>query len=394
METKSYGVEYKVDEERNLIEGHASIFGGRDHHRDRVEPGAFTTSLKERLPRNLIKVLWQHDYHEPIGLPTRLEEDSQGLAFEARISQTSRGRDAMILFRDKVVDRMSIGYAPRQWEYEGSEEEETRVLKEVELYEISPVTFAANDRAMITSAKSREMEESIRLVDSRWQSDVKAYLRPAEEFAPDSFRAVTIPGNSLVMAIVGVPRGLRKERIYGLRFPRHEGWNQTTVREWMRRADLKMDLRGLQLKKAIPYGDLPLASRERGWDAEAAETRVREWAGGEEPNAKYRAAFLWFDPEAANEWGAYKLPIADVEDGGLVAVPRAIFAAAAALEGARGGVDLEGDEEAVRGVVAKYYAKMAEEWDDEELVPPWEKALDMQALCKSLQGILDSINGR
>lgn len=113
-------------------------------------------------------------------------------------------------------------------------------------------------------------------------------------------------------------------------------------------------------KSVVPFQDLPLADREREWDATAAVNRVREFTDSEdEPGSTYRRVFLWFDREHANTFGAYKLPIADVIDGKLTAIPRAIFAAAAAMRGARGGVAIpENDRPGVIRHIERYYAKM------------------------------------
>lgn len=129
-----------------------------------------------------------------------------------------------------------------------------------------------------------------------------------------------------------------------------------------------------QVKGVVPFSRMPLAPRTRSWDATAAERRVRAWADAEEaPNARYRRAFFWYDSDAPDQFGSYKLQFADVIDGELHAVPRAIFAVAAVLQGARGGVDIpESDVAGVKRVVARWYARMAEEFDDDTIVPPWE----------------------
>jgi len=116
------------------------------------------------------------------------------------------------------------------------------------------------------------------------------------------------------------------------------------------------------------FQDLPLADRDRRWDGAAAEKRVREWAGAQdEPNARYRNAHVWYDADNKDNFTAYKLLIADVVDGRLVAVPRGVMAAGNVVEGARGGVDLpEKDRDRVRSHLAKYYVKM----DD---TPPWQE---------------------
>lgn len=116
------------------------------------------------------------------------------------------------------------------------------------------------------------------------------------------------------------------------------------------------------------FGDLPLADRDRAWDGAAAEKRVRDWAGASDgPTDRYRDAHVWYDAEAKENFGSYKLLIADVIGGRLTAVPRAVMAAAAVIQGSRGGVSLpHRDIDRVKSHLAKYYRKM----DD---TPPWER---------------------
>lgn len=115
------------------------------------------------------------------------------------------------------------------------------------------------------------------------------------------------------------------------------------------------------------FKDLPLADRDRRWDGAAAEKRVRKWAGaGDAPNSRYRGAHVWFDGTRRDNFGSYKLLIADVVDGSLVAVPRAVMAAAAVIQGSRGGVDLpQKDIARVKSHLQKYYAKLGED-------APWQ----------------------
>jgi hypothetical protein len=120
----------------------------------------------------------------------------------------------------------------------------------------------------------------------------------------------------------------------------------------------------------VEFADLPLTGRKRRWDADAAERRVRRWADAESaPNERYRKAFLWYDARRKDEFTAYKLPIADVTDGRLKAVPRGIMAAAGVIQGARGGVDLPGKDVAgIKRVLERYYAKFGEDapWSQDE----------------------------
>ena len=117
-----------------------------------------------------------------------------------------------------------------------------------------------------------------------------------------------------------------------------------------------------------PFQDLPLADRDREWDGDAADKRVRKWADAEdEPDARYWDAHVWYDADAKDRFGAYKLLIADVIGGRLHAVPRGVMAAAAVVQGARGGVDLpRRDIDRVKSHLAKYYDKMGD-------TAPWDR---------------------
>jgi uncharacterized protein len=138
-----------IDEEQNIFEGYASVFRNVDHHGDVIEPGAFTKTIQER--GHKVKVLWQHDPFTPIGKAIHLEEDNHGLFVRAKIFDTTAGRDAMTLIKGGVIDELSIGYKTIKDEWD--KERGVRRIKEVQLFEFSPVTFAANPQAAILSAK-------------------------------------------------------------------------------------------------------------------------------------------------------------------------------------------------------------------------------------------------
>lgn len=133
----------------------------------------------------------------------------------------------------------------------------------------------------------------------------------------------------------------------------------------------------VSVKKATTFADLPLADRDREWSGSRAERRVRAWAGGEDNMNwnKYRQAFFWYDEEDPELFGSYKLGFADIINNRLTAIPRGIFAVAAVLMGARGGVDIpEADATKVKSHVEKYYAKMRKEFDDDAIIAPWNKS--------------------
>ncbi len=123
----------------------------------------------------------------------------------------------------------------------------------------------------------------------------------------------------------------------------------------------------------VRFQDFPLEERDHEWDGAAAEKRVRKWASAKEAaNSSYRDAHVWYDGSAPDNFGSYKLLIADVVNGRLAAMPRAVMAAGAVMQGSRGGVDLPEDEAPrVRGHLARYYDKMGVERIGTE--PPWDR---------------------
>lgn len=124
------------------------------------------------------------------------------------------------------------------------------------------------------------------------------------------------------------------------------------------------------------WSDLPLADRDMSWDGPAAEKRIAEQAGigGDSPDwGSYSEAFLHQSDDADPETKqAYGFQIVDLVDGARNIIPRAVFAVAAVLQGARGGAVIpEADQEAMKTVVTGIYERMADEFDDDGIRAPW-----------------------
>jgi uncharacterized protein len=145
-----YQTELKADAgDKRQIEGYASTFGGDpDSYGDVIVKGAFAESLRARKP----KLLWQHDQAQPIGKATRLEEDSKGLYGRWQLAGTSQALDAYELVKEGLVEGLSIGFIPKEWDYRA--DDGVRILHTVDLLEISAVTIPANENALITGVKA------------------------------------------------------------------------------------------------------------------------------------------------------------------------------------------------------------------------------------------------
>ena len=107
-----------------------------------------------------VKYLYQHNMEQPIGKMRNLYEDDKGLVFEAVVPKTQLGKDVLELMKAGVITENSVGILPMQKE-SGMGEDYNRKLTEVKLYEISAVTLAANDEAMILDVKGNFDKEKV-----------------------------------------------------------------------------------------------------------------------------------------------------------------------------------------------------------------------------------------
>lgn len=139
--------------ETGFISGYASLFGVTDQMGDAIEPGAFRASVARRGAGG-IRMLWQHDPGRPIGVWTAVGEDSVGLFVEGRLAlSTEGGREAFALVEAGAVDGLSIGFRTRRARKGGAGEAARRRLTEIDLWEISIVTFPMQERARVLEAR-------------------------------------------------------------------------------------------------------------------------------------------------------------------------------------------------------------------------------------------------
>lgn len=178
--------ELKADE-KGVIEGYGSIFGNTDSYGDIVAAGAFSRTLANaeksgRMPA----MLWQHNPDEPIGVWTGMKEDKRGLFVTGQLADTQRGREALTLTKMGALTGLSIGYSTVKFEYDQAKD--VRTLTDVDLWEVSPVTFPANDKARISAVKAasemseREIEEILR--------DAGFSRKEAKAFIAEGFRGL------------------------------------------------------------------------------------------------------------------------------------------------------------------------------------------------------------
>ncbi|MFG1302217.1 HK97 family phage prohead protease [Xanthobacter sp. V3C-3] len=136
------------------IEGYACLFDIADLGRDLVLPGAFAASLARQGPSG-VRMLYQHDPAEPIGVWTEVQEDARGLYVRGRLSpQVARARECAALIREGALDGLSIGFKA----VAARTDPRTRLrrISRIDLWEVSIVTFPMQPGARIARAVAAE----------------------------------------------------------------------------------------------------------------------------------------------------------------------------------------------------------------------------------------------
>lgn len=178
-ELKAYGSQ---DDDENKqygeFEGYGSVFGNKDLGNDVVEKGAFAESLKMKKPED-VKLLYQHKSDMPIGVFDSIKEDEHGLRVKGRLAlQTQAGREAYELMKMGALKGLSIGFKVNPEKVSYDRRTNKRTIREVDLMEVSLVTFPMNPKAMIRSVKSedisiREWENGMRDAFNLSRSEAK-----------------------------------------------------------------------------------------------------------------------------------------------------------------------------------------------------------------------------
>ena len=151
-ETKFAPVSLSAVESDGTFTGYASLFGKADLGRDMVMPGAFRASLARRGAGG-VKMLFQHDPNQPIGVWLDIREDAEGLYVKGRLTtDVAPAREVLSLMRAGALDGLSIGYRTVRGKTDAKSG--VRRLMEVDLWEISVVTFPMLPEARISAVKA------------------------------------------------------------------------------------------------------------------------------------------------------------------------------------------------------------------------------------------------
>jgi len=170
-ESKAFPFEIKQVSEAGEIEGYASVFGVKDLGGDTVMRGAFQSAQGKTVP-----MLWNHDPSQPIGVWDRMSEDERGLRVSGKmVMEVARARETHALMQSGAIKGLSIGYRTKGYDRDGN----GRKLTDLDLMEISAVTFPMLPDAQVTAVKSdstiRDWEAFLRDAGGLSRQEAKAF---------------------------------------------------------------------------------------------------------------------------------------------------------------------------------------------------------------------------
>lgn len=200
LDTKACKFELKELTDKGTFTGYASVFGVMDDGADVVERGAFAQTLSDKGTKGRkVPMLWAHDSRQPIGLYDELKEDDHGLWCAGRfILEVPKAVETNALMKAGVIDGLSIGFRTKVSEYDTAMG--VRKLKQVDLYEISCVTFPMLDVARVEAVKGlpddfdpRALERELKGLGLSNSDAVKAVAAVKKHLTRDGSDASTIP---------------------------------------------------------------------------------------------------------------------------------------------------------------------------------------------------------
>lgn len=317
-------------------------------------------------------ILWGHDPSDNenvLGQATDIQLNQGGKSFiTAQFDDAATNPKADMIFRQlikRTLRTVSAGFISHTLEWQ----DDTAVLKDNELLEVSVVAIPANPRAIARSFKdgSLSRKDAAWLLDSMKKEAVeleKELAQPEVHDKEENVDELKTQVSALTDAMTKMAETLN-----------------STVTELRALKDAQADhTKGTDAAKS-----LPLAPEDTAWDSAEALKRVKAWASDADGNitwTKYATAFFWFDSAAPDpdhdglpdRQLDYKLPFADVIDGKLTAVWKGVAAAYGALEGAQGGVDLPADDKAtVMAAIKGYYDKFGKTMGEKSFETPETK---------------------
>lgn len=178
----TFTCEERAEGEGLMLRGYAAVFDQETiiygMFREVIRAGAFAKAIN----KDDVRALFNHDRNVVLGRTKsktlRLSEDTRGLAFEIDLPNTTQAKDLHTLIQRGDIDQMSFGFVPKvtKWSMPDGEEMELCELIEVELRDVSPVTWAAYP---MTEVEARSLYEAAR---AERTPQPQPYMQPEPDF--------------------------------------------------------------------------------------------------------------------------------------------------------------------------------------------------------------------
>lgn len=398
-EYRQVHADYRLDEgKEGLLVADVLTYGVVDDYGTRFDPDVFTESLEKRMPR----ILWSHDWRDPIGRWVDYDNNKKRLRLLGELDLSPAVPSAMrahAQLRSGTMDQFSVGFIRTKDQAVEGMPGIVDIMQGI-LDEASPVIAGAVPGTKLLAVRHAgvrlvvplEEAQQVLLHFERGEMDLgEALMRVKGLAVPEDQRTPLTEGGTDDTGDVDDGAGLGEEgwtpeqlaMWNGLEPPEDwDGFTPPDVTDWTDASDVldhladRLNLdpvaaydRATFNERRGPQGatSLPLSDKGESWDAAAATRSLQP--------GDYPRAFFWHDSsKPSDQVTSYKLPFARRTPGGLQAVWSGITAAAGALGGARGGVEIpDGDKAGVRTRIAAYYHKAAKQYDDDSIKPPWEK---------------------
>ena len=183
-ETRDFSLSLRATGDEGIIEGHAAIFGEKNGHNEIVLPGAFTETLSSHRAAGTMPFMFRnHSSNDVIGVWEEMEEDKRGLRVKGRfLLEKQIGRDAYVDVKKAQVRGLSVGFIATEDEYDYKTN--TRIIRSMDLYEVSLVAFPSAKSANILNVRSEGIDQILKPSDAeRWLRDAAADVSKSQATA-------------------------------------------------------------------------------------------------------------------------------------------------------------------------------------------------------------------
>lgn len=184
-------IDLKMDASTRKFRGYASVFNGKDSYGDTILPGAYKKSLETY---GMPKMFFGHGWGLPIGKWTLVQEDAKGLLVEGELTEGNPQADAVLAaLKHGTVDGLSVGFSMRGGEEKDLEDGGREIKTIGRLFEISIVSFPADNAARVTDVRSEDLDE----IDSI--RDLEGFLRDVGGFSKSMATALVAKSRRLFL---------------------------------------------------------------------------------------------------------------------------------------------------------------------------------------------------